>query len=279
MCSVPWRVAVAARECRLVAALLCGAAAGVAGAQVPASIVLVPSADSTLIEEPSGALANGAGERFFVGRVGANAGSTRRRALLRFDLLPVPAGAQVTAVRLTLSLERSRQAGDLPISLHRVTQSWSEGPSASVVGIGEPAVNGDSTWLHRSHPGLAWTVAGGDFVAVASASRIVGATGGPVTWASTPALVADVQAWLAQPASNHGWALVGFEAGGTSAKGFAARESLASTDRPQLHIDYTLPMAVDESDIPIPPWALAALGMGLGAALWRGRTLRRRTSS
>lgn len=274
---MPWRAAVAARERRLAAALLCCAAVSAAGAQAPATVVLVPVADTTLIEEPTGALANGAGERLFAGRVGANAGSTRRRALLRFDLSVLPAGAQVSAVSLTLSLERSRQAGDLPITLHRVTQSWTEGPSASVVGIGEPAVNGDTTWLHRSRPGSAWTVAGGDYVAPASASRTVGATGGPVTWASTPALVADVQAWLAQPAANHGWALVGFEAGGTSAKGFASREALAPADRPQLRIDYTGPAAVDEADIPIPPWAMAALGLGLAAALGRSRTPRRRT--
>lgn len=274
---MPWRVAVAARERRLAAALLCGVAASVAGAQAPATVVLVPAADSTLIEDPAGALANGSGERLFVGRVGANAGSTLRRALLRFDLSPLPAGAQVTAVRLTLSVERSRQAGDLPITLHRVTQSWAEGPSASVVGIGEPAVDGDSTWLHRSRPSLTWTVAGGDFITVASASRIVGATGGPVNWASTPALVADVQAWLAQPATNHGWALVGFEAGGTSAKGFVSRESTAAADRPQLHIDYTLATSAEEADIPIPAWALAALGLGLVVALWRGRTPRGRS--
>lgn len=274
---MPWRAAVAARERRLAAALLCCAAVSAAGAQAPATVVLVPVADTTLIEEPTGALANGAGERLFAGRVGANAGSTRRRALLRFDLSVLPAGAQVSAVSLTLSLERSRQAGDLPITLHRVTQSWTEGPSASVVGIGEPAVDGDTTWLHRSRPGSQWTVAGGDFVAAASASRTVGATGGPVTWASTPALVADVQAWLAQPAANHGWALVGFEAGGTSAKGFASREALAPADRPQLRIDYTGPAAVDEADIPIPPWAMAALGLGLAAALGRSRTPRRRT--
>jgi hypothetical protein len=276
VCSVPWRAAAAA-EGRLVAALLCGAASGLAGAQVPATLVLVPAADSTLIEEAAGGLANGAGERFFVGRVGANAGSTRRRALLRFDLSGLPAGAQVTAVSLSLSLERSRQAGDLPITLHRVTQSWAEGPTASVVGIGEPAVDGDTTWLHRSRPTSTWTVPGGDFVAAASASRIVGSTGGPVSWSSTPALVADVQGWLAQPASNHGWALLGFEAGGTSAKGFASREALAPADRPQLRIDYLGAAPTDEADIPIPPWALVALGLGLGAALWRRGAPGRRT--
>lgn len=274
MYSVPWRAAAAA-ERRLAAALCFGAAAAGAGAQTPATVVLVPAADSTLIEEATGALANGAGERIFVGRVGANAGSTRRRALLRFDLAALPPGAQVTAVSLTLSLERSRQAGDLPITLHRLTQSWAEGPTASVVGNGEPAVDGDTTWLHRSRPTSTWTLPGGDFVTTASASRIVGATGGPVSWSSTPALVADVQGWLAQPASNHGWALLGFEGGGTSAKGFASREALAAADRPQLRIDYLGAAPVDEADIPIPPWALAALGLGLAAALSRGRPSRR----
>lgn len=260
--------AVARLDARRGAALLLAAAASLAARAE--TLLLEPVADATLIEEPAGALANGAGARLFVGRVGANAGSTRRRALLRFDLAALPPGAQLQSVSLTLSLERSRQAGDLPMSLHRITQAWNEGPSASMVGIGEPTQPGDVTWLQRLHPALPWTSPGGDFAAVASATRIVGATGGPVTWASTPQLIADVQAWQAHPAANHGWMLVGFEGGGTSAKGFAAREASVPAERPLLRIDY-LPATSNEADVPLPPWALAALGLGLAGLLTRRR--------
>jgi hypothetical protein len=233
-------------------------------------VLLRPVADATLIEEPAGAWANGSGARLFAGRVGANAGSTRRRGLLRFDLGALPPGSVVQSASLALTLERSRQAGDLPFALHRATQSWTEGPSASVVGIGEPSQTGDVTWLHRRKPDLTWTSPGGDFVAQASATQRVGSTSGTVTWSSTPALVADVQAWVDQPTANHGWVLIGFEGPLTSAKGFATREAGAVADQPGLRVIYE-PGATqaDEADIPLPGWMMALFGLGLAATVAR----------
>jgi len=251
---------------KAVRAVLLAAATTAAAAQ---TAVLHAVADSTLVEEPTGALANGAGTRLFAGRVGNNAGQTLRRALVRFDLSSLPPTAQINSVSLTLTMDRSRQAGDLPVAVHRVTQSWNEGPTGSPLGNGDPAVAGDTTWIERRRPDLRWAQAGGDFVAMASATREVGTTVGPYTWASTPQLTADVQSWRTQPAQNHGWILLGFEGSLTSAKGFVSRESSAVEARPTLTVNYTVPPPATEADVPLPPWALAALGLGLAAAMAR----------
>jgi len=136
------------------------------------------------------------------------------------------------------------------------------------MGLGEPSVNGDVTWIHRTKPSLLWNQPGGDYVSTASASRIVGSGGGPYVWASTPALVADAQQWLATPASNHGWIVIGFEGGSTSAKAFAAREETEVAARPTLTVQYTVP-AVAEQDVPLPAWAIAVLALGLILAIGR----------
>lgn len=254
---------------RLRVSALLWAAAGGAGAD---TVELVAVADATLIEEPTGALANGRGINFFAGRVGANAGQTRRRALLRFDMSAIPAGAVIQSAALTLSLTRSRFAGDLPVTVHRVSASWNEGPSESAQGIGDASVDTDVTWLHRNKPALLWATPGGDHQATASASRIVGATGGAYVWSSTPQLVADVQQWLDAPASNHGWLLRGFEGSGSSAKGFAARETATATDRPRLTVQYLPPMPAADANVPLPLWSLLLFAAAMGGGILKRRS-------
>jgi hypothetical protein len=61
---------------------------------------------------------------------------------------------------------------------------------------------------------------------------------GTYTWASTPQLVADVQAMVSNPASNFGWCVQGNEATLQSVKRFDSREAAAAT-RPQLTVVYT----------------------------------------
>lgn len=247
---------------RAVAAFVFAVSASAASAQ---TITLVAGNDATLIQDAAGGLANGSGINFFVGRIMASGGATLRRGLVRFDLSALPPQAQIQSVSVRLALSRSRFAGDLPVTLHRVTQSWSEGPSASAQGLGEPSVNGDVTWIHRTKPSVLWTQPGGDYVATASASRTVGSTGGPYVWASTPGLVADVQQWINNPTANNGWIVIGFEGGGTSAKAFAARESTTPADRPTMTVVYTAPVV--DSDVPLPAWALVLLALALGTSL------------
>ena len=62
---------------------------------------------------------------------------------------------------------------------------------------------------------------------------------GAYTWGSTAQLVADVQGWLNNPATNFGWALRGNEGLAQSAKSFATKESPTAGLRPVLTIDFT----------------------------------------
>jgi hypothetical protein len=206
--------------------------------------------DATLIEDPDGALANGSGPSFFVGRTNQRVGS-RRRGLVYFDVAAhLPPGASVVSAELRLVLDAAN-APVLDIGLHRVFTPWSEGPSVAGGGGGAAASAGDATWLHTFYDTEFWTTPGGDFAPAASASRDVDFVGS-YTWASTPALVADVQSWLDDPASNHGWLLLSDESVEWSAKRFASREHPQQDLRPLLVVHYEVAC----EDAGLPPGAL-----------------------
>lgn len=217
-----------------------GAIVGAAavGASCPAfgDVVAIGSdRDNTLIEDGGGAVSNGAGEQFFVGRI--NLG-TLRRGVIRFNVAgAVPAGSTITGVTLKLNMTQSI-VGDKVVSLHLLGADWGEGTSSGS-GTGAPSTPGDATWIHRFFPGAFWATPGGDFAATASASQTVGLSGAYV-W-SSPAMATDAQGWLNNPATNFGWLVKGDESGGTSAKRFEARESLTTGLRPLLQITFTPP--------------------------------------
>ncbi len=206
------------------------------GFAAAATIVLPASVDCTLYQDFSGTTANSQGQGIFAGD---NGGGSVRRALLAFDLSSLPPDAVIDEVRLHLNMTRG-QVGLTPVSLHAVLSSWAEGPSdagSSRDGGGASALTGDPTWIHRSFSGLMWTTPGGDFVPAASATTGVDGIG-PYIWQSA-GLVADVQAWLANPATNFGWLLHGLEAGAGTAKRFASSEYATISLRPSLEIIYT----------------------------------------
>jgi hypothetical protein len=100
-------------------------------------------------------------------------------------------------------------------------------------GDGAPATPNDATWRHRFFDTIFWTNEGGDFSATVSASQSVGGIG-QYTWSSTQ-MVADVQSWLDDPASNFGWLVLGNETTIATAKRFDTRESASP---PMLTIQY-----------------------------------------
>jgi MYXO-CTERM domain-containing protein len=250
----------------LVATLVCAVASAAAD-----ELVLAPVADASIYGGPGlDNTADGAGPHLWSSNT---AGGFTRRTLLRFDLGGVPAGAVVRGVQLTLVQSRTLAAHQ--VRLHRVLASWSEGPAnAGSSGSGAQAQAGDVTWLRRVHPSLSWTAPGGDYAAAASAARLVGTDPVPYTWGSTPGLVADVQGWLADPASNHGWILIGDEVGDRQGKRFESRENVTAANRPRLVVVYDppLPVAAATGDVPLPPWALALFGLGLAGLVMRRRT-------
>lgn len=240
-----------------------------AGEAAAAELTLTASHDASIFGGAAGydQAADGDGPHLWTS---VTAVGVARRALLRFDLSAIPPGSQVQQVELSLYLSRAQDRDPL-VSVHRLLAAWTEGPAnGGGQGHGAPASAGDVTWLRRSFPGLAWAQAGGDFDALPSAALNLGFSGERQVWGPTPRLSADVQGWLANPASNHGWILVGVESNSQNAKRFESRSS-SPTVRPSLRVVYTPAPLAEEGDIPVPLWALGALGAALVAAMLRRR--------
>lgn len=217
-------------------------------------VILEPTLDTTLYSE-SDALANGAGQHLFAGATGA---IDLRRALLRFDVAAaLPTGATITGVELELTMSKSN-AGATSVTLHRLTQDWGAAGSDAPAneGQGTTALTGDATWGYRFFATDTWTTNGGDFVASASASTLVGGLGNYV-WGTTPALVADVQSWLDGGVDDRGWIVLGDEGGDQSSKRFDSVDNPTPANRPHLKITF---------DPPCPPsLALQTVRVGVPA--------------
>jgi carbon monoxide dehydrogenase subunit G len=201
-----------------------------------ATVQVAASKDNTLYQSATGNLSNGAGEAFFVGATGTG---SIRRGLIAFDVAAaVPAGATITAVDLQLHMSRTL-AGSTSVALHRVLNDWGEGASDAFgnEGAGAPAAPGDATWVHTFFNTQLWTNQGGDFATTASASTIVNNVGF-YHWTGA-GLIADVEGWLEDPASNFGWEILGNETDAGSAKRFDSREAPLAANRPVLTITYT----------------------------------------
>ena len=195
--------------------------------------------DATLVEHPDGALANGSGPFFFVGRTGQGQNSLRR-GLLWFDVAgALPEAAIVESVSLTVFMSPSNP-GLREVRLHRVLADWGEGPSAASGGGGRPSQPGDATWIHTFHDFEFWTHSGGQFVGRASA-RLDLAGSAFYTWEDTNHLLHDVQLWNSAPQRNFGWVLIGDETTPQTAKSFASRENPDAALRPMLEVTYRTP--------------------------------------
>jgi len=199
-----------------------------------AMISIFPSKDNTLYEyDPAeGDHSNGAGFHFFAGE---NGEGEVRRGVLAFDIAgTIPPGSTITAVSLTLNMSMT-PAGPETVELHKLLADWGEGTSHAPMGEGDgaPATPNDATWRHRFFDTIFWTAQGGDFSATVSANQMVGGVG-QYTWSSAQ-MVADVQGWLDNPASNFGWLLLGDESVPGSTKRFDTRESASP---PVLTIQY-----------------------------------------
>jgi hypothetical protein len=196
---------------------------------------ITPSKDNTLYEyDPAeGDHSNGAGFHFFAGE---NGEGELRRGVLAFNVAgAIPPGSTITAVSLSLNMSMT-PAGAKTIELHKLLADWGEGTSHAPMGEGDgaPATPNDATWRHRFFDTVFWTMQGGDFSAIVSASQSVGGVG-QYTWSSIQ-MVADVQSWLDNPSSNFGWLVLGDESTIATAKRFDTRESASP---PVLTIQYT----------------------------------------
>jgi hypothetical protein len=191
--------------------------------------------DATLYEDATGALSNGAGQHMFAGTKGAGHAV---RGLVAFDVAgKVPAGMTLTAVTLRLNMSAASSNSAQTIGLHRVLADWGEGSTVASGGGGGggPAAPGGATWLHRFFSDKLWSHPGGDFEASSSASIDVDGIRA-YEWGSTDQMVADVQMWLDNPSTNHGWLLTNDTA--TMVKRFDTRENASEANRPSLTLTF-----------------------------------------
>jgi hypothetical protein len=119
------------------------------------------------------------------------------------------------------------------IKLHRVLKDWGEGTTDAQdqEGAGGPITSASATWIHTVYDTGFWQNSGGDFAAVISATKAVGAIGF-YTWEHTAQMAADIQFWLEKTDSNFSWILIGDESTISTAKRFDSSESLEEANRP-----------------------------------------------
>lgn len=219
-----------------------GKPAGILYKIVPgeASVVLPANLDNTLYETDGAARSNGKGVYVFAGKTGESANFKLRRAAVRFDLSGIPAGATLTGASVRLHLDQQIGQGFL-MTLHKLTASWGEGTSnaGQPGGAGTTPATGDATWTHRFHNTTLWGTPGGDFVSTASSTYTIGSElSDPYPVWTGSGLLQDVINWVASPASNFGWLLIGDEVQTFSAQRFSSRESTTANDRPRLTVSY-----------------------------------------
>lgn len=216
-------------------------------------VSLIPAKDNTLIQWNDIVRSNGAGD-IFVGRTNQDTGPVSsisgRRGLIDFDIADsIPANAIILSATLSL-YDVQGNNGSQNVSLHVTLQDWGQGTSFQGGGQGAPATQNDATWLdtfyNAANPSASptWTHPGGDFSPIVSATTLVTPSTAPgynhwFSWSSTQ-MVADVQAWLDDPASNFGWTLIGNESVNQTAKRFASGED-GINPYPELVIDYEVP--------------------------------------
>ncbi len=181
---------------------------------------------------------------------GTTQNSNYNRGLLRFDVAnSLPAGAKILSATLTLEVvgEPNEEFPAARFNLHRLLVPWGEGsqtnPPFGGLGVGSPASTNEATWTHRfafttntwSQPGAGAPV---DYVStITSGVTVGGVDQSPYTIPNTAQLVADLQLWVDQPATNFGWALVcQQETTKFTARRFASRED--PENAPALEIHY-----------------------------------------
>lgn len=200
------------------------------------TVKLPPSADTYLFEQKPD---NNFGAATQL-RVGTTAQSKRARALLRFDLQSVlPPNAVITNASLSITLTKAPGNGGTPsrLELHSMVRPWNEGTQSDAV-----AASGEPSWFLNGSPDSFWGAPGGlpevDFSSVILSSTEVN---GPSAYIfpSSPALVRELQHWLAFPQDNFGCLLASsLESSPQTARELASREN--ETGKPELRVGYFL---------------------------------------
>jgi len=152
-----------------------------------------------------------------------------QEALIRFDNIfgsgpgQIPAGSTITDATLTLSVPNTTNYGTAAtIYFHRVLQDWAAANTYNTFGAAP------------------WNLTTGVQADGVEAAATADATpAGLAQGAATAVTVtSSLQAWLADPASNHGWVLLEAVDDGLV---FESSEAATAANRPLLTVTFTLP--------------------------------------
>lgn len=201
------------------------------------TVTLSPVADTSLFQNsPDNNLG---GHTNFAS--GTMANGTHSRALIEFNPTSlIPVGSAITSVTLALNVTAAGNSTPTAFELHPMLVNWGEGNKVGQTGA--PAATGEATWNARFANTTLWgtpgALSGTDYSPTASAVTSIGSSGS-FTFGSTSALVADVQNWLDNPASDLGWILLAAdESSLNTAHRFASREDTLGRG-PLLTIEFT----------------------------------------
>jgi hypothetical protein len=196
-----------------------------------ASVMLEAVADTELRESAPTSVISGA--TIVAGGLGVHVGNETRRGLVRFNLTAIPARAVIVDARVVFNIERvPDDPGTSTFELRRLLVAWSEG---------------QATWNNRT-TGVAWqepgALGGADVAAFPGGTAFVDT--GTMDVESTSELVNDVQDWVRDPASNHGW-LFRSQSEETirTARHFSSREATVAANRPRLAVTFNVPPAIE----------------------------------
>ena len=136
------------------------------------------------------------------------------RGLIKFAVAgAVPSNATITSVTLSLTVVQVPGKGpvDSIFGLRRMLRDWGEGNKRGIqFPEGASATAGEANWNVRFYPTLSWSAPGAaapiDFTNALSTTNFVQRLG-TYAFGPTSNLVADVQAWLKNPAADFGWLL------------------------------------------------------------------------
>jgi hypothetical protein len=145
-------------------------------------------------------------------------------ALLRWDLSAIPPGSKIIGASITLTV--TSETSKDQFELYEITRPWAEG---------------EATW-NIAAAGMPWGQPGAS-AATDRGSTVLGLVSGLVTGAITNELNADgrvvLEAWVNNPASNHGFIIQNYSSA-TDSLGLRSSE-YKTADRPILTISYIPP--------------------------------------
>jgi hypothetical protein len=223
--------------------------------------------------------------------VGTDGQDNPKRSLIEFNIQQsvqgqtIPVGATITSVQLTMTVGQVAGSGGgssggsgtaETISLFDESQAWGQptnvagATSFGGTGHGGSPKTGDATWNYAMYTSSPWGIAGGDWTSTLTTVASASVTGQTIsfTWASTPAMVADVQNWLDDPSVNFGWIIKNAdETDATDFRAFWSAQGAAAASNsfaPALTVDFVVPE----------PASVAMLALGAPALLRRRKRSR-----